>query len=280
MRGILLIAVGSDFYGELAYSLANSIKKFTTNIPIALICDQSSIGSLPNNKVFDQIIPVNLGLCLENGIMNPFKLKTYLYDLTPFEETLYLDADALCLKKIEDLLLLIEKTDLQIYEVRRYKPEKYHECTMVWYKNAGITLKQALTAYGINGLSVYPEYNSSFIWFKKTEKVKAFFDQVKKNYFDRRIKFKAIGKCYPDELAYNLASIQTGLYSGMERFRPIHFKWDDAAGNKPINELKEKYWFIGMAGAAVSMSGIYDRINRSYGVHYRFKNRKKIIHRK
>lgn len=280
MRGILLIAIGSDFYGELAYSLANSLRKNSCDLPIALICDKPSIVTLPSTNVFSQIIDVNLGLCLENGIINPFKLKTYIYDITPFEETLYLDVDALCLKHIGDLIAQIEKHDLVIYEVRRYNPEAYKDCTMVWYKNAGIGLKEALTAYGINGSSIYPEYNSSFIWFKKNDKTKAYFDQAKKNYFDRRIKFKAIGKCYPDELAYNMASIQSGLYSGIERFRPIHFKWDDTKGNKPIGDLRSRYWFLGMAGAAVSMSGTYDRINRGYGVHFRFKNRKKIIHRK
>lgn len=277
MKGILLLSIGSKTYGQFAYSLAHSIKKYNKNLQIALVTDDHN--QLPFKDVIDIILPVSMGMFLENGKMNPFKLKTYIYDLSPFDETLYLDVDALCLKPLDDLFIQLNKTDFQIYEVRRYKPGSYDTTNMVWYKNVGGKLSEAIKLYNAKG--TYPEYNSSFIWFKKSPANEKYFNQVKSNYLDRRVKFKKIGMFYPDELAFNMASAQLSHYGLFERFRPIYFKWDSAEKNVPMGNIREKYWFLGMAGVPGSqMVTMYDRENKTNGLGYKFNALHKIIRQK
>ena len=100
-KGILLIALGKH-YNKLAYNMAKSIKRFS-DIPIAVITDDKEEFLL---DAFDIIIEPKLHDYLEGYAFNPFKFKTYIYDYTPFEHTIYLDVDGIALK---DLTPLLEK---------------------------------------------------------------------------------------------------------------------------------------------------------------------------
>lgn len=275
--GILVIAIGSDFYSRLAYALAKSLKKFN-KLPIALITDSYK----DDNKIFDYVVEANLSHYLDSFVMNPFKLKTFIYDYSPFENTLYLDADTLCLKPLDGLFEQLG--DFQIHEFSRWNKDNWQKCPMVWVKKVNKTVEDIYDAYGLDKTREYPEYNSSFIWFKKNETNKAYFDQVKKNYTDRRIDFKDIGGSYPDEMAYNLASVQKSHYGPLKGFKPVYYKWEtERKGSIPaINDLKEKYYFLGMAGGyhASNLVNIYHRLCKDLGINMKFDSRAKIFHRK
>ena len=252
--GVLLVAIGSDFYGQLAFNMANSLKLSSPTTKIALVADGVSLNKLlPYHKQrFDHIISAKEGDCRENHIVNPFKLKTYLYDYTPFENTLYLDVDGLFLhpyKKFDDLIYSLKDIDFQMHEVRRWSYEDAPQSGMVWTKtgaNKGQRLQELWGLYDIDKGNKYPEYNSSFIWFKKTDANREYFANVKKCYMDRRFTGpQLLGKSYPDEMAWNITGAQMGYYGKVEGYRPIYFNWQgDIRGPE---ELSKDYWFIGMA---------------------------------
>ena len=101
-RGFVILAHSRLEYLQMAYNLAVSMKYAGTKYPIAAITDlnpgdlkDASSNKAP--KVFDEVIPLK-GDLGKLKAQYPFYIKTRLPELTPFDETIYLDADALFLK--------------------------------------------------------------------------------------------------------------------------------------------------------------------------------------
>jgi len=267
LMGIVIIALQNAFYFNLAVNLAKSIE----GIPITLISDQFT------HPIFDRVIKPKFSDHTERIRFNPFKLKTYLYDYTPYEETLYLDADNIALKDIHDLIEKLREHDFVMHEVKRWDVTNRDNCKCVWIDKVGVKLKEVLWAYGIPDEHVYPETNSSFIWFKKTPANEKYFSLVKELYMDRRVKYRPIGKCYPDEMAWGLASATLQHYSGLEHFRPIYHRWEASKKGGTINvkAIRQKYWFLGMAGGLHTndLVRLYKKLTG-----FTFNNREKIFH--
>lgn len=269
-KGILLIAIG-DNYHQLAYNLLKSIRKHSPLLKVALITDDSKPYYL---KEFDQIIEPKLGDMLEGTILNPFKLKTLINQYTPFDKTLYLDVDSLCLKPIDKLF----EHDFMIQEVGRYSYDEPLKCDMVWVRKAGLTIADIYDAYKLDKTRLYPEYNSSVILFTKEHD--SYFDTVQRAYRDRRIAFKAIGGRYPDELAFNLASILTNTYNE-DTAKPMYFQWENKLMN--LTEMINRYYFLGMAGGyhTIQLRNNYEALVRQLDSPFKkFNSNKKIFHDK
>lgn len=95
-KGILLIAFGKPAYAYMAENMARSIKHHSPNVKVALASD--GVHNYCRDKsFFDTIIP-----------FKPHKdaghAKLQMFDLSPFDHTLYLDVDGMVLKDIEPLL--------------------------------------------------------------------------------------------------------------------------------------------------------------------------------
>lgn len=270
MNGVLLIAIG-DNYLQLAYNLLKTIKTHNPNLKVALITDEKSKYFLSE---FDYLIEPKLCDMLEGNRMNPFKLKTFINQYTPFDKTLYLDVDSLCLKPFEELFL----NEFLIQEVGRYSYEDHMKCDMVWVRKAGLTIKDIFDAYKIPKERLYPEYNSSVILFTKAHDL--YFDNVRRAYNDRRIAFKAIGGRYPDELAFNLASILTKTYNE-KLIKPMYFQWENKA--KMLTEITQNYYFLGMAGGfhGAYLKNMYEALVKHLDTPFKkFQSNKKIFHEK
>ena len=86
-RGFVTIATGNEKYYELAYNLLRSYKKYASEeTPFALICDRHT----SQTALFDQVIIVE-----EPNYSYMDKLLLYRY--SPFDETIFIDADSLIL---------------------------------------------------------------------------------------------------------------------------------------------------------------------------------------
>lgn len=269
-KGILLIAMGKH-YAYLADNMAKSIKRFS-DIPISCITDETESAILGE---YDKIIRPELADTLEGYAFNPFKLKTYIYDYTPYDHTIYLDVDGIALKDLEPLF----KFKFKIQEVSKYTYETADNCDMVWTNKAGKCLKDVFDAWKLPQDREYPEYNSSIIVFNKSKKNEKYFTRVKKNYLDRRIPHKAIGGLYPDELAWNLASAQLQHYTETPHNKPIFFDWENR--KMPIDEMQRKYFILGMAGGyhTGKLKAFYENTCRQFSKNWRFDSMKKIFHK-
>lgn len=264
MIGVVLISVGSPFYGVLAYNMAVSIR-LKSDVPITLLADEQSLAKLmPNQReVFTEIIFPPYSDYSEKGILNPLKLKTRIYDYSPYDSTLYLDVDGLFLgdfREFDDLIK--ELKDFQIHEVKRHK-FPYDKVGMIWTRGKDKVqhLPEILKEYKVK--APYPEYNSSFIWFKKSEKNEKYFSQVKENYDNKHQVYTQLGTLYPDELAWNLASAQLKHYGKKDGYRPIYFNWEDEIA--PLPTIASLYFFLGMAAGYQpgKLLGYYNGIARA-----------------
>ncbi|MGB0370234.1 MAG: hypothetical protein ACPGN3_02710 [Opitutales bacterium] len=97
--GILTIAFGKRRFIKQAENLAISLKEHMPELPIALVTDNPDY----RNPHFQEIIPLDKSL--GRGVVQKLHLHTY----SPFEETLFIDADSLCLKPFTDQLEAIRK---------------------------------------------------------------------------------------------------------------------------------------------------------------------------
>ena len=259
-----------DHYTRLAYNMVLSIKKFS-DIKVAVITDSTNSEL---TKPFDITIEPKMCDYLEGYMFNPFKLKTYIYDYTPFNHTIYLDVDGMTLK---DLTPLFDYS-FKIQEVGKYDYSNAHTSDMVWTNKAGKRLNDIFDAYDLPKERLYPEYNSSIIVFKKSEENKIYFDKAKENYNDRRIDFKPIGGLYPDELAWNLASAQLEHYTETPSEKPIYFFWE----NRKDEGVNSRFYVLGMAGGFhnTKLKAVYETTMKQISPYWKFDSMKKIFHNK
>jgi len=97
-RGVLIIAIGEK-YIKMACSLAGSIKVGSPSLGIAVVCgkdEKASVQKLEGrNDLFDHIIERDIKEFEIDGKFNPFFSKLFVDLLSPFDETIYIDADSL-----------------------------------------------------------------------------------------------------------------------------------------------------------------------------------------
>ena len=179
---IVTLAVNSPYYGQMAFNLATSIKRYA-DIPVAVIADTISLSRIPEHDkwVFDEIIPIEAGA-------NPFEVKTRINQLTPFKQTVFIDADVVAINDPTQSLEKISKESL-------------------WFDVVGVN-----DTYWANNELLQKEYglkeivnvNTSIFGFKSLKKTDKFFSKVNELYHNPVSKYKHIGGYYPDEIPFNI----------------------------------------------------------------------------
>ena len=98
-KGILIIAVGHANYGKLAANLAMSIKGSNCTLPIHLVYTESTLKGVGEDyeRFFDTKAECPAKYLKNKGEDCFIKVKAHANDLSPFKETLFLDADIMLL---------------------------------------------------------------------------------------------------------------------------------------------------------------------------------------
>ncbi|MBX7093193.1 MAG: hypothetical protein K1X56_00605 [Flavobacteriales bacterium] len=102
-RGIITLAQGKQRYIDMAVNLAKSIRLNSPGLPIAVITDRPEAEM---KKWFDYVVPVNPRHGL--GLVQ----KVYLYDYSPFSETIFIDSDCLVVNDFSFLWDLFQGNDV------------------------------------------------------------------------------------------------------------------------------------------------------------------------
>ncbi len=184
MKGYIIVATG--MYIELAELLARSIKSTQTINSVALITDEYY------GNTFDYVIRHKTSSVME--------LRAQMYDLSPFEETVSLDADMVFLSNIDHWWGHLKKFNLLITDkVRDYRGNT----VTVPYRNTFI--KNEL-----------PNCYSAFTYFKKNNSNLLFFNTIKdiiKNWEDWTDLYTPLNKQkFPSlDLAMALAAKDLGM---------------------------------------------------------------------
>ena len=247
-RGILLIALGAPEYGDMAANLAASIRYSDPDIPIHLVHTDKSISHL---SPLHRALFTSFAICPEEyykwkavsplsfgegqGVRTEYiKAKTHIYELSPFDETLFLDADMFILPATHMSSVMSQLSSVCHYTIenRGYadlsKPIEEinpHYCNWV-------NICDVKKHYDTTGR--FYHLHSEFIFFKKNEKNKKFFDAVREVYDMRPLQWQVFDGGVPDEYAFDIATAITAHYPHQDPYIAIY--WHGMDGRKDWNK--------------------------------------------
>ncbi len=246
---IVLFSFGKQGYGFAAYNLAVSIRSFS-DIPIILYTDGAATSALNDFSVFTEVIRMPREIVTSNDKIDPAKVKVNIYDFIeklPYDEVLYLDVDALCLKKIDDIF-------------DSFQAGGFYQTDVVGKGSFGDKINYAIWAkqeyiwpfFDLKKEDVYPAIQSSYAYIRKGPEAKKFFDKVK-SYFEKGFPLTQIlmrwGDTIPDELIFSGTCANQGLIPDSP-IRPIFFGWK--YDKRSYKELIEKYYLLSIYGNGTS----------------------------
>lgn len=278
-RGILLIAIGNPYYGRLAYNLCVSIKA-SENIPIALIYDTSGISHVSDDKrlFFDELIECPVEFKMQAGKNEWLKPKVFIYDLSPFDETIFLDVD-MCwnpYKRPSELFEALKDYSFQISNRGYTKETEGMAGFSLWADIAEIR--------NVHGIDQYMDISSEFIYFKKDEKAEQIFTQAQEIFETDRVAYRTFAGGKPDEPAFAI-SISKLNAQCITPFYPTFWHYHHAKRNVSRTEIINGYYAISMGGAhlTTAMKQMYNDFTKSCfskigaGVPFPIESKSKII---
>jgi hypothetical protein len=235
MKGVLLIALGHENYLRMAITLAASLRTCDKDVNICLIHD-GKYNQLTTNEqaLFSKSINCPEAHCTTNGKLDCIKAKTRIYELSPYQHTLFLDVDMIWLlgRSVTELIDSLEGIDFTV--MNSGPMEKCY-----WAE------PEELRAAIGSEHPMYIFYNE-LIYFEKGEKSKGYFKKVKQAYDKPIISSRAFGTSHmPDELAYIIASLQTGVKPHQDNWFPVYWHLRDKGKRhlQPYQLSKEFYGY-------------------------------------
>lgn len=243
-RGIIIIGLGHEFYGRMAHNLAASIKAAELTMPVALVHDESALKLLHHfnlEKTFDILIPTN-----EFADGNYLKAKTHLFDLSPFEETIYLDADMIWLKK-KPSELFDELKDCSFTMINEGVIYFENPLEIAGAYRPWADVNEIKKEYGLQTGLMYNQ-RSELIYFRDTLANKVFFDKAKEIFSNPKVKPVEFAGSVPDELAFNIAGALLKHYPHQVGYRPVFWQHINPRRIVGIPEVMETYYSYSMGG--------------------------------
>jgi hypothetical protein len=270
-KGVLLIALGHPNYGRMAFNLAVSLKNNEPDLQIALCYTPSAITHLKMygddniNKYFDIMTECPADIYL-TGKEKPdyLRAKAYMDCLTPFDDTLFLDADMLALPN-RKLLPFFDK--LGDFDMANYGYE-YIKDVPDDAKDKWGNAKDIKDVYKLEAMAKWYRANSVFVkWVKGSEKANKVFRSVEVIYDAPNVGHLTFAGNVADELAFEIAMMQNNV--SLSELMPSYwrpaietplrlnelesFTFYSIAGNEVIPDMKEGYdtlakWHFNKAG--------------------------------
>lgn len=244
-KGIILLCVADTehkMYGDWAHNMALSCKVHSPTIPIQVITDGTALERLPTEKSpYDIVTIIKPEDWHENGKISICKAKLSIYDLSAFDEWIYLDVDGLVVK---DLTPLFEQEkDFQIQVNGVSTKDHDNEDASLWVKNSIIW-----EHYSLTDDTILPGTNSSFHFCRKSKETEKLFKEAKKAFSNpiplnqHRYKWGHSGQ-QPDELYMNVALAKTNM---LPDIKPVLYirRRDMGGKNLGLEEVQKDYFII------------------------------------
>ena len=268
--GIILLALGHAYYGEMAANLAGSIRYSDKDIPIHLVYHGNALDHLGQDKLrlFTSIAQAPAESFTKGGKTAYFKAKTYLYDLSPYDKTLYLDVDMILFgnRRASDFIAALDGVDFAIQNRDAIELSSIKEGDKppfyLWADVASIKKAYDLTSGKLYGL------HSELMYFEKNPKMEAFFNEVKEIYERPKMEAREFAGDIADELAFAVAMLKTGVKPHVEPYSPVYWRKLDGRNGVPhrINDLGAKFFAYSVGGNVQppQMVDIYNLMARAY----------------
>lgn len=268
-KGILLLCFGNPSYAYATWNIIASIRYFNKDINITVCFDELTLKYIPPIENINTIVLSNEQLYNIRGKLEPGMAKTLIYDLSPYDETLYIDVDSVLLKDISPLMDSLSKKGGYYYTTVIDKGGRdsnlqyngWAEMSVIW------------EYFKLKEDAILPTIQSSYCWFKKCKDAEVFFQAVKNNF---NIPYRYLktrwGGTIPDELIYSGTCAQFG----------INPQGDDAVffGNKTSSDTFEqittKHYIHTLYGSGRGVKTVrekyiswYDRLMAKYaGINF------------
>lgn len=261
-KGIIIFALKHTLYGRLAYNLVVSIKA-VEDFPVTVIRSGKSLSHLSESqlKIFDNVID------LPEDAPNSCGAKMWVDLLSPYEETLLLDADMIWFpyKKPSELFDYLSELDFTApaegYHVYQGTDHKVNELYYFWADPNEIG-----AVYGLpKGRRIY-QWRSETLYFKKTEEVKSMFQLARKVFLKPGLTtMKTYATGVADELGLNVACAVHDLHPHVLEWHPAY--WHMLNGGH-VPELQGLYhnYYLATFGSNIANSQsklLYDKLMRT-----------------
>ena len=246
------MSLGHENYYKMAVVLAASIK-VNDPLPVCLVTD---VPVKEEHADLFSVVKLPTYKSIHNGTNKEYiKAKLFMYDLSPFEETIFLDADQIIMDGRIISVLFDELKDIDLTFSNTGLAE-----TSVW-----ADIKEVSKIYG---KKPFWNFHSELVYFKKSAKVKAYFDAAKKVYEENKIisATKFSGATMADELAFQCAAMITGLYPHAANWLP-NFWFDrnpGEAGKYPYQLTEYITYSIGGKSTPTRVKDNYNNLAKYY----------------
>jgi len=226
----------------MAANLAASIRYNDPDIPIHLVHTEKSVSHLSH---LHRALFTSFALCpaeyytrqeaVDPSSLEYIKAKTHIYELTPFDETLFLDADMYILPATRMSAVMEQLSSVCHYTIenRGYADlSQPIESLNPHYCN-WVNICDVKTHYNTEGR--FYHLHSEFIFFKKNEKNKKFFETVREVYDTRPLQWQVFDGGVPDEYAFDIATAVMAHYPHQDPYIAIY--WHGMDGRKDWNKV-------------------------------------------
>lgn len=246
-NGVITCATGHPYYGRMAYNLALTIKSAEPDVPVAVMRSQYSLAHLSKEQIdiFDYIFDLPDGCPISCGA------KLWANDVTPFENTLLLDADMLWLpqKKPSEIFKELEGNDFTAI-TEGYAPGNLHPKYFLWADEDDIR-----KTYPISCERLY-QWRSEVMYFNKN--ADKLFEKAREVFISPGLSTE---KIYATGTADELGLV---VACGMFNVHPHQYKWIPA------------YWHLMNDGAVPEISQLNNYYLVSFGANHASEASKKL----
>jgi hypothetical protein len=270
-KGVLLIALGNPMYGQLAANLAASLKINSPELPVHLVWGGLALSHLTPEKLslFGSMAECPVSLYHRNGVPSYVKPKLFMFELSPFDETIFLDVDTIIAPKKKFTNLFTELVDVDFTFENRSRvnlAEIRDSDTYLWG-----SIDDIKKAYKLNEGYLYG-LHSEFVYFKRNAKMRAFFSTAQSVFENPKVKVKTFGQDIPDEFGFAIAMLKHKMYPHQCPYVPFYWQLTDnkkgislsyvidnfygysVGGNNPPRNVRQNY--DQMAGAYFRILGL------------------------
>ncbi len=223
---------------------------------MAIVYTEGTLSHLDESRmqVFDILIPLPV------DVPPGFSAKLRLNTLSPFEETIFFDADMLWLPyhKPSELFDECAKADYTGITEGWYDIDKKDKANL----NPGYWFwadhEEIISTYKLKGK--LHQWRSEFMYFKKSKKVDQFFAEARKINATQQLKsVMRFGNDIPDVLGINISSNLHGISPHRPRWTPAY--WHKTHGDRSPDNIEQ--WFLVSFGGNSSNGNVkrmYDAI--------------------
>lgn len=250
MRGIVTIAMKHTLYGRYAYNLALSAKSADMNVQVAVIADEEALRHLhPGQRmIFDYII--------EPKSEKPLVNKFHICELSPFQETLFVDADMIFSPMADFNEFFRSMTTIDWTMANRGKDD------IVKGISEWTTKEDIAEAYG--EVEQWYDLSSEWIYFKKNDLSYSIFANAEMYYEDNKLKVREFAGDRPDEPYFNLSLISVNHKPHQAPYQPTY--WQPAMKGFPgVMGIKKGWMAFSVGGKSIPQQQmqVYDELAKN-----------------